>query len=65
MYVCICNGVTESDIERAVDEGCNSLHHLQSRLGVSSQCGSCACDAKACLERSMENQMASDGLVNI
>ena len=57
MYVCICNAVTESDIERAVDEGCNSLHQIEHKTGASSQCGSCSCDVAACLRRSLERQM--------
>jgi bacterioferritin-associated ferredoxin len=63
MYVCVCNAVTESDINRAVEDGANSMHHLEKRLGVSNQCGSCHCDAVSCLERSLEKQLGSADLV--
>ncbi|HAI58428.1 MAG TPA: bacterioferritin [Xanthomonadaceae bacterium] len=41
MYVCVCNGVTDRDIQRAVDEGCDSLESLASRTGCGSTCGCC------------------------
>ena len=42
MYVCICNGVTESQIREAIAGGASSLEALNSELGVASQCGSCS-----------------------
>lgn len=42
MYVCLCNGVTESQIRDAVSEGATSLLDLSSRLGVAMTCGRCA-----------------------
>ena len=65
MYVCICNAVTETDIKNAVKEGANCMHHLQSKLGASSQCGSCACDVSACLDRALEKQMQSADLFTL
>ncbi len=47
MYICICNGVTDRDIRRAVSEGANSLDALRDELGVASCCGTCACAAEA------------------
>jgi len=41
MYVCVCNGVTDRDIQRAVDEGCDSLDVLATRTGCGSTCGCC------------------------
>lgn len=38
MYVCVCNAVTENDIRQAVDNGANCLRHLETKLGVSTQC---------------------------
>lgn len=59
MYVCVCNAVTETDIKKAVREGANCLHQLESKLGVGNKCGSCICDASACLDRAMDSQMHS------
>ncbi len=41
MYVCICNNVTEKDIERAVRNGACSMLCLREHLGLSSNCGQC------------------------
>lgn len=57
MYVCVCNAVTETDIKNAVQEGANCLHHLEAKLGVNTQCGSCLCDASRCLEKALGQEM--------
>jgi bacterioferritin-associated ferredoxin len=41
MYVCVCNGVTDRDIQRAVAEGCTDLDELAARTGCGSTCGCC------------------------
>lgn len=41
MYVCLCHGVTERDIRRAVAEGCADLHELTLRTGCGGGCGTC------------------------
>lgn len=42
MYICICNAITERQVQAAVAEGALSLTDLQGQLGVASCCGSCA-----------------------
>lgn len=42
MYVCLCKGITDRDIERAVEEGASSFRAVRDQLGVSTQCGKCA-----------------------
>ncbi|UOP04268.1 (2Fe-2S)-binding protein [Conchiformibius kuhniae] len=42
MYVCICNAVTDRQIQDTVAAGAASLNDLQDRLGVASCCGCCA-----------------------
>lgn len=42
MYVCLCNGITESQIRDAVYGGAGSLPELKVGLGVASSCGRCA-----------------------
>lgn len=63
MYVCVCKAVTESDINKAVKDGANCMRHLQSKLGVSKECGSCHCEVAACLQRSLEKDMGSIDLI--
>lgn len=41
MYVCLCNGITDKDIKKAVTQGATSVSDLRSMLGVSNQCGTC------------------------
>ncbi len=41
MYVCVCNGVTDKDIQREVDAGCTSVSELTMRTGAGASCGSC------------------------
>ncbi|MDH5834409.1 (2Fe-2S)-binding protein [Luteimonas kalidii] len=50
MYVCICNGITEADIRRAAEAGCNSLPELTMRTGVGACCGTCIDTASALLD---------------
>ena len=42
MIVCICQRVSDRDIERAVRSGCRSFEALQDQLGVATCCGACA-----------------------
>ena len=41
MYVCLCTGVTDRDIQRAAEAGCRDLAELTMRTGCGSNCGSC------------------------
>jgi bacterioferritin-associated ferredoxin len=41
MYVCICKGITDTQIRAAVEEGASSLREVRNTLGVASQCGKC------------------------
>lgn len=50
MYVCLCKGVTDKTIRRAVhDEGVSSMRELRQQYGVASQCGCCKSCAKEVL----------------
>lgn len=46
MYICVCNSVTDRDIQKAVDSGASSLDDLKSELKVATCCGCCADCAK-------------------
>lgn len=46
MYICICNAITEKDIEEAVKQGISSMEMLSELTSVSNQCG--CCEAHAC-----------------
>lgn len=42
MYVCLCNGVTESAIRRAAQAGIRTLGELAMSTGCSAGCGCCS-----------------------
>jgi bacterioferritin-associated ferredoxin len=41
MYVCICHGISESQVRRAAEEGVRDVHELTMRTGAGSGCGGC------------------------
>ena len=53
MYICICNGITENDIRRAVREGTHDLPTLTMQTGCAGTCGSCACAAQSVIDESL------------
>jgi len=60
MYVCLCKGITDSQIKDAVDEGATSLRAIRKELGAMSQCGKCASLTKEILK----DQLAANRSVN-
>ncbi len=46
MYVCLCQGVTDTHIREAIYEGCCNYREVRESTGVGTQCGKCACLAK-------------------
>lgn len=50
MYVCVCNGVTDKDIQREVDAGCTTVSDLTMRTGAGANCGSCVTLAETLIE---------------
>ena len=53
MYICICHGVTDTQIEAAIDNGSTSMKQLSSELKVGSQCGKCCQCTKRVLNRKL------------
>lgn len=49
MYVCLCHGVTDRAIRKAVDQGVSTMKELSLNTGCATQCGSCASMAKQIL----------------
>jgi bacterioferritin-associated ferredoxin len=63
VIVCLCNGVSERDIEACVAEGASSLKNLREQLGVGRDCGKCASCARQVLRQAkLEQNQASPGL---
>lgn len=55
MYVCICKGITDTQIRAAVQDGASSLRELNSALGVASQCGKCGIMARDIVRESLND----------
>ena len=63
MYVCLCKGITDSQIRQAVDAGATSLRQVRQQLGVASQCGKCSCLAREVLNTAVqEKTMEADSV---
>lgn len=60
MYVCVCHGVTDRQIEQAVAEGVRTLGELTAQTGCSGTCGSCT--EVACEVLANANQAKAPGL---
>ena len=58
MYVCICNAVTDKQIRRAAARGVDNLYELREHLGVASNCGSCADQARSILNEANQTGYA-------
>jgi bacterioferritin-associated ferredoxin len=54
MFVCVCNAVTEHDINSAIAGGCHSLRELRRQLGVGASCGRCRGCARETLREALQ-----------
>jgi bacterioferritin-associated ferredoxin len=59
LYICVCNAVTERDVEHAIAHGATNMKALNRELGVGSQCGACAKCTKECLAKSTHKNIES------
>ncbi len=50
MYVCICNSVTDRQIQEAVRQGADTFGKVSSELGVATCCGQCEEHAREVIE---------------
>ena len=41
MIVCICHGINERQIEKALDNGATTIESLSAELGIGTCCGCC------------------------
>jgi bacterioferritin-associated ferredoxin len=63
MYICICNQVTEAQLQAEMERGANTVRKLRESVGVTNQCGKCGTCVKACVKEHKQ-QMRSDMLIN-
>lgn len=51
MIVCICKGISDKTIRFLVQNGAKCLRDVMMKCNAASDCGSCACDVKALVEK--------------
>ncbi len=54
MYVCLCHGITDKQIRKAVQGGCGSMCDLRCKTSVGNQCGKCNKTAKKIFQQAIE-----------
>ena len=57
MYICLCKGVTDHKIRQLVDEGVRSWREVREVTGCGTQCGKCACSAKAITQTAIKDTL--------
>lgn len=55
MYVCLCKGITDSQIRAAIQDGASSLKDVRNSLGVASQCGKCGILTREILRETLQD----------
>ncbi|WP_395345382.1 (2Fe-2S)-binding protein [Ningiella sp. W23] len=54
MFVCMCYGITDKQIENAVrEDSVGNIRELKKHLGVGSQCGTCVDMAVSIIDRTI------------
>ena len=61
MYVCICNALTDTQVTRAIENGCRQSNDVYKAYGTQPQCGSCMETMSNMLDRAMGEALLSPG----
>lgn len=62
MYICLCNGITDTQIHSAVASGQTNFRQLRRELGLASQCGKCGQMAREVFNQSLADISTDDSL---
>jgi bacterioferritin-associated ferredoxin len=62
MYVCICKGITDTQIRATIEAGACSLRDVRNSLGVTSQCGKCGVLAQQIVQDAMADSTSEQNL---
>ncbi len=65
MYICLCKGITDSQIRDAVSGGAESVRDVRECLGAASQCGKCACHVRDLVKKTLKDSCQSAQFYNI
>ena len=61
MYICLCRGVTDHQIQQAIEHGSNDIKSMRKALGVACQCCKCLPEIHTLLK---EHQSKNTSTVN-
>ena len=61
MYVCICNALTDTQVTRAIENGCHQPKDVYKACGTQPQCGRCIETMTNMLNRAMGDTALSPG----
>ncbi|KZY34238.1 MULTISPECIES: (2Fe-2S)-binding protein [unclassified Oleiphilus] len=53
MLVCVCNGISDKDIDSAIHEGATECKVIRDSLGIGKCCGQCTTYAKDLISEKM------------
>lgn len=57
MYICVCQGITDTQIKKAVSErGVTDMRQLGDALGVAKQCGKCSQIAQSIMDQAIVDE---------
>jgi bacterioferritin-associated ferredoxin len=59
MYICLCHGVNEATIRKAVKNGSRTLRELSFQTGCGTQCGSCVSQVQSLLLETLRSEQAA------
>lgn len=62
MFICVCLGVTDSEIASAIEQGHDSVHAINRELGAAGCCGSCMPSIEALIELHGEEKPTKEPL---
>ncbi len=60
MYVCICKGITDTQIRDAVCSGASNLRSVRQQLGAMTQCGKCAAQTRDLVNKTLADSTSSN-----
>ncbi|HEY8612506.1 MAG TPA: (2Fe-2S)-binding protein [Roseomonas sp.] len=61
MYVCICNGLTDTQIQSAITGGAGRTHDVYAACNCRAQCGSCTASILCMLRSRTVEAQAGEG----
>lgn len=59
MYVCLCKGITDRQIQDEICKGACTMRELYKRLGIASTCGKCGEQTRQLLIQSLSQNPPS------